>query len=58
MLTEGDSHEAQPVRRAPSTILRMVPLPVPGRSLLDAFEMAGLEILSQQRGDAVADDLR
>ena len=58
MLTEGACHAAQLLRPAPSTILRMVPLPVPGRSLLDAFEMAGLEILSQQRGDAVSDDLR
>ncbi|NIJ19777.1 hypothetical protein FHS95_001446 [Sphingomonas naasensis] len=31
-LTEGGRHKRFPVRHAPSTMLRMVPLPVPGRS--------------------------
>ncbi len=30
-LTEGGGHAAHPLPRAPSTTLRAVPLPVPGR---------------------------
>ena len=30
-LTEGTCHLARSLRQVPSTILRMVPLPVPGR---------------------------
>jgi hypothetical protein len=47
-LTEGIFRPAPRVRRIPSTILRMVPLPVPGRNSRETHPRPGVMRLQKQ----------
>ena len=56
MLTEGALRAAQRVWPAPSTMLRMVPLPVPGR-IEEVLRIRPLIGLDDAADDRVADDV-